>query len=202
MIFISSKASDGNMEFNSDDPKEVLKNREQFLKSLGINLKAVAEVKQVHGNKVLCVNTKPNPTIQADGLITNNAALYLMLKVADCIPVGLYDPKHNAIGLIHAGWRGLEKGIIKSAIQKMIKNFGSKPQDLIVKFGPSIGPCCYRMDIWKEAEKQLTNCGVLKENIDNPKICTYENKGYFSHRRSQDQNVPDYRFVTILGIGI
>ncbi len=56
------------------------------------------------------------------------------------------------------------------------------------------------MDIWKEAENQLIKTGILKENIDNPKICTYESKDYFSHRRAADQNQDDFRFVTILGL--
>lgn len=190
MIFITSKISDGNMQ--------LLKNRERFFKKLGI--KNVIGVKQIHGNRVVFVDKVMDPEIIADGMITNNSGINLMLKVADCIPIGLYDPIHQAIGLIHAGYKGLEKGIIKNAIQAMKKNYKTNPKDLIVQFGPSIGPCHYWMDIWTEAEKQLENYAVLKENIDNPRICTYESSDYFSHRRSEDKNQPEGRFVTILGL--
>ena len=198
MIFISSKVSDGNMDFRFGDAQEVSKNRKKFFKKLG--LKNVVKVKQIHGNKVIYADKPIHDQIEADGMITDNSSVYLMVKVADCIPIGLYDPKHNATGLIHLGWKGLEKSLIKSVVEGMKQKFGTNPKVLIVKFGPSIGPCHYRMDIWREAENQLVTSGVLRKNIDNPKICTYENKDYFSHRRSEDKNQPEGRFVTILGI--
>lgn len=198
MIFISSKVSDGNMDFRFGDSKEVSENRKRFFKKVGIE--SVIEVKQVHSNNIVLVTKTSDSNTMADGMITNKTNIYLMLKVADCIPIGLYDPKNHAIGLIHVGRRGLATGIIKNAIKKMVENFDSKPKDLIVQFGPSIGPCCYRLDLWKQTEDQLVNLGVLKKNIDNPRICTYHTKEYFSHRRSEDQKLPDHRFVTILGL--
>lgn len=200
MIFVSSKTSDGNMSLIHGNRREALANRKRFFKSLDINPKDVTELTQVHGNKVTLVRNIACVTEKADGMITNKKDIYLMVKVADCIPIGLYDPNHHAIGLIHVGRRCLETGIIKNAIKKMTENFDSNPKDLIVRFGPSIGPCCYRTDLWTQAENQLTSCGVLKKNVDNPKICTYEDKDYFSHRRAEDNNLPDSRFVTILGL--
>ncbi|MBI2040137.1 laccase domain-containing protein [Candidatus Microgenomates bacterium] len=204
MIFVSSKVSDGNMSFFREDKKTVLENRKKFLKRLGINPNSVAEVKQIHSNKIISVtNRLPSSDTKADGLITNETGIYLMVKIADCIPIGLYDPKHNAIGLIHVGWRGLEKDIIKNVVKSMKKNFNTNPKDLIVKFGPSIGPCHYRLNLWQLAEDQLQKLSVLKKNIDNPKICTYESKDYFSHRRSVVENLKeDYRFITTLGINL
>lgn len=208
MIFVSSQVSDGNMDFRFGDTKQVLKNRQQFFESLSINSKQIAEVQQVHGNKVIVIDNIPNPETEVDGLITNKKGVYLMLKIADCMAVAFFDPKNRVIALIHVGWRSLGKGIIKHAVLKMAKNFDSKPQDLIIQFSPSIGPCCYKMDLWEQAEKQLVILGVLEKNIDNPKICTYHtnktslllcNK-YFSHRKSEDQNLPEARFITILGL--
>ncbi|MBI3103607.1 polyphenol oxidase family protein [Candidatus Daviesbacteria bacterium] len=180
-------------------PKKALANREKFFKKIKINPKKLAEVKQIHGNKVIKIDNVPLEIIEADGLITNKD-IYLMIKVADCMAISFYDKAHKAIGLIHVGYRGLDNGIIKKAIKSLEKNYKTNPKALIVKFGPSIGPCHYRLDIWKEAEKQLIKTGVLPENIDNPKICTYENKNYFSHRRSVDKNQPEGRFVTIFGL--
>lgn len=192
MIFASSKVSDGNMS---------LENRKRFLKKLGINFKNIAEVKQTHSNKIILVGNYPNPIMEADGLITNRKDTCLLMKTADCMAIGFLDFKHNAIGLIHAGWRGLENEIIKQALEKMKQSFDTNPKDLTVKISPSIGPCCYRMNIWQEAENQLTKSGILLENIENPKICTYESREYFSHRRSDDQNSKeDFRFVTIIGL--
>lgn len=200
MIFVHSKTSDGNMSFNIGNPQEVLQNRNKFFKKLGIKIGSIVEVKQVHGNKVILIEKIIDPSTTADGIITNKAGIFLMIKTADCIPIAFYDPTNKAIGLIHAGLQGLEKGIIKSTINKIKKTFYSETNGLIVKLGPSIGPCCYRKDIWQMAENQLIQNSILKENIDNPKICTYDNTQYFSHRRADDTNTPDFRFVTILGL--
>lgn len=200
MIFVSSKISDGNMSFEYGNLKlkEVLENRKKFLKKLGI--KNAFEVKQIHGNNVVIVEDPLKPATAADGMITNKPGIFLMVKTADCIPIAFYDPKNKTVGLIHVGYKGLEKGIIKNTIKLLQKTFNTNPQVLEVKFGPSIGPCHYRLDLWKEAENQLISFGVLQKNVDNPKICTYENKDYFSHRRAENNNLPDSRFVTILGL--
>lgn len=200
MIFVSSKISDGNMSIYCGDPIQATQNKDNFFKGIKINPNNVVELKQVHGNKIIKVNKIPTKIVAADGLITNNPKIYLMVRAADCHQIGIYDPTHQTIALIHTGYKGLEKRIIKKAVANLKKIYGSNPKDLSVQFGPSIGPCHYRIDLWKEAEDQLISLGTLKENIENPKICTYENKDYFSHRRAVDQNTADFRFATILGL--
>lgn len=198
MIFVCSTTADGNMSLMHGDPREVLENRKKFFKKNGIQ--NIAEITQVHGNRVVVADKTTDPEIEADGLITNRQGLYLMIKLADCMAIGFYDRKQKAIGLAHAGSKGLERRIIKTTIDKLIKEFKINPKDLTVKISPSIGPCHYKINIWQEAEKQLIESGILEENIENPKDCTYENKDYFSHRRSDDTKTKEGRFVTILGL--
>lgn len=227
IVFATSKVSDGNMSIYCGDFNQALKNKNKFFKKININPKNVIELKQVHGNKIIKINKIPTRIIEADGLITSNPNVFLMIKAADCHQIAFYDPKNHAIALIHAGWQGLDKGIIKNVVNSLKYNFGTKPKDLIVQFGPSIGPCCYKklpdlkqkndptwklyihkdkddtfgLDLWKFAENQLKKLGVNTKNIDNPKICTYHHKEYFSHRRvSLEEKGQDYRFATIFGI--
>ncbi|MBI2315217.1 polyphenol oxidase family protein [Candidatus Daviesbacteria bacterium] len=191
------------MSFLRGDPKQALVNRQKFLSKFDIDITSVIDTTQIHGKRILKITRSSlgKRLTEADGFMTNLPNIYLMVKAADCHQIAFYDPKNGAIALIHAGFKGLEKGIIKNAVEKMKKNYKSKSKDLIVRFGPAIGPCCYRMDLWKEAENQLKNLGVLPKNIDNPKICTYHNIEYFSHRRYVDQNLPeDFRFATVLGL--
>jgi YfiH family protein len=199
MIFVHSKVSDGNMSFLYGDEKEVLKNKENFFRKNNINPNYVVEIKQIHSNKVL-VASNNQKLKEADGIITNNPEIILSIKVADCMSISFYDPNKKAIALIHAGYKGLENKIIKKTIQKLKKTFQTSPSDLEVTISPSIGPCHYRIDLWDEAERQLIKTGVLLDKIENPKICTYESKQYYSHRRSQDTHTKEGRFVTILGI--
>lgn len=200
IIHITSKNADGNMSIFCGDTNQALKNKAEFLKKLNINSKNAIELKQVHGNKIVIVKEPSSKIQEADGMITNTPNVFLMIKAADCHQIAFFDPKNNAIGLIHAGYKGLAKGIIRNTITALKKNYHTNPKDLIIKFGPSIGPCCYRVDIWKEAEDQLSEFGILKENIYNPRICTYENIDYFSHRRSEDTKTSEARFVTIFAL--
>ena len=115
MIFISSQVSDGNMDFRFGPTQEVLQNRKKFFEKWVRN-DEIAELEQIHSNKVVVVKEHPDPNTKGDALISNNPNFVLMVKVADCIPVGLYDPQNKAIGLIHAGSKGLQKGIINEDI--------------------------------------------------------------------------------------
>lgn len=202
LVFLTSTAEDGNMSFLRGEPKQVLKNRQKFLNKFNIDISFVIDTRQIHSNKIIKITkTSLGKSLpEADGLITNQPNVYLMIKAADCHQIAFYDPKNQAIALIHAGFKGLEKDIIKNTIKELEKNYKSQPKDLIVKFGPSVGPCHYRMDLWKEAEDQLKSLGILPKNIDNPRICTYHNKEYFSHRRAEDKNQDDFRFATVIGV--
>lgn len=71
--------------------------------------------KQVHGNKVACITEEnigsgaisfANSIDDTDALITNLKNVPLTLFFADCTPIIIYDPKNNAIGVAHGGWRG------------------------------------------------------------------------------------------------
>lgn len=234
IVFATSKVSDGNMAFAKEHDEEVLRNRQKFLSSLGINLNSLIALKQLHGSKIIRVDKtyqgkgafKLSDALDADGLITNRTGIYLMVKIADCHQIALYDPGNHAIALIHAGWQSLDQGIIQKTIQAMIKSFGTNPKNLLARFGPSIGPCCYKklkdlkqanevrwkpyitkdneetfsVDLWRFAEDELKAYGIPSKNIENPKICTYHNKDYYSHRRSVLEGDNDFRFITILGI--
>jgi hypothetical protein len=84
-------------------------------------------------------------TLEADYLITNSAYIGLGVMTADCLPVVLYDSFHQAIAVIHAGWRGSVKNIVLKAFDAMQQQFGTKPENLTVFFGPSAKVCCYEI---------------------------------------------------------
>ena len=129
-----------------------------------------------------------------DGLITNCRKIALCVFTADCLPIFLYDQKNHVIGLIHAGRKGTECRISEIAVQRMIENHQSNPKDIIALIGPSIGPCCYPIDLWEANKKQLQKCGLVL--IINPEICTGCNIEYFySYRKEKGINK---RIISIL----
>ena len=112
-------------------------NERKLLSSL-INLdpNRIVNPQQVHSSEVKIVD-EPGKILSTDGIISSSKSLVLSIQVADCIPLYLADPENNVIGIVHAGWRGIEKGIVDNSINKMIrgpifpkKDPGIKPLNL------------------------------------------------------------------------
>ena len=75
---------------------------------------------QVHDSTVRYVRS-PYDTCYpgADGLLSGRPDELLMIRTADCVPVVLLGDLTGEVGLVHAGWRGLVKGIFPCALEKM-----------------------------------------------------------------------------------
>lgn len=160
---------------------------------------------QVHGNNVIPVDkTHIGMTIPAcDGLITNDESITLCVNTADCLPISIIDSNHRAIGLVHAGWRGLHNEIIKVAIKEMIHHYGSEPEKLKIKIGPHICQRHYEiqddvavlftsvitfnskkmLNLTGIASNQFVDMGVRIENISVDRRCTFEDRELPSYRR-------------------
>ena len=149
--------------------KDCQYNRWQFLKSQKIDPDTVVSAKLVHGNKVQIVGAPEQGQVIAgyDGLITNEPKVYLSITVADCLPVFLYDPIQQVIGLAHAGWRGLDKQIIRVAVAKMQTEFSCLAQDIQTYIGPGICGQCYEVgqDMIKKFQKVGENCNSRPDNF-------------------------------------
>ena len=170
-------------------------------------------MQQVHGNNVVTVGSKDAGTVipDCDAIITNDPKVTLGVRVADCLPISVTDKKSRTIGLIHAGWRGLEQKIIEKTLQNMIKDFSSNPKDLEIVIGPHICAKHYEvkadvsskfsdypgavlgngdkvfLDLAKVAKLQLLSLGIKEENIKIDERCTFEDKKFFSFRRDRTE---------------
>ena len=102
----------------------------------------------------------PRPVPGADGLVTNRPGLCLAIYVADCAAVYLADREVQAIGLVHAGKKGAELGIVTEAIATMRKAFGTDPANLVVQVAPCIRPPNYEVDFAAEIVRQAREAGV------------------------------------------
>ena len=81
-----------------------------------------------------------------DGLITNKKNLMLATTNADCILLLFFDPIKKVIANTHSGWRGTLQRISVKTVQKMIKEYGCHPQDIICCICPSIRKCHFEVD--------------------------------------------------------
>jgi len=182
--------------------------REDFLKQLGIAPGQLVLVRQVHGAEIIRIQKQTSSAKpEADALITDIPGIALGILTADCVPVFLWDAGHRAVGLVHAGWRGLAADIISKTAAAMAEAFKSVPASLEAAAGPAIRACCYevgeefreyfpqsyrppeetpkqgRMDLVREAVLQLAAAGLPENRIHDCRICTScQNHSFFSAR--------------------
>jgi copper oxidase (laccase) domain-containing protein len=115
VLLAYSEAEDGNMDYRFGTKKEVLANRDAFFEKLGLNPRDSIEGEQIHFDRLLPLNEENSKMWRGmavtgvDGFISNQIEIAMMLRVADCLPVALYDPVNHRAGLLHVGWRGAAK---------------------------------------------------------------------------------------------
>ena len=98
-----------------DDSKNVDKNYNRVKKVLGID--KIFTLKQIHSNKVFYVNSNNfKKDLEGDGLFTDEKGLGIGVKVADCLPLYIFDKKLKVIGIAHAGWRSTLAQIVQSLV--------------------------------------------------------------------------------------
>jgi copper oxidase (laccase) domain-containing protein len=153
--------------------------------ALGFAGMPFALAEQVHGNRVARVDGPQTiPAPGADALVSICPGLCLAVYVADCAAVYLADREIHAIGLAHAGKKGVELGIVTQTIAAMRKEFGSYPANLVVQIGPCIRPPNYEVDFAAEIVRQARKAGV--RDIFDCGSCTASNlKDYYSYRREK-----------------
>lgn len=131
------------------------KSYKKLCSSIGSNDTHIVQANQNHTDIIKIVQTKINvdkPDFSLteegieDGLITNKKHLALATTNADCILLLFFDPVKNVIANTHSGWKGTLQRISVITVQKMIKEFGSNPQDIICCICPSIRKCHFEVD--------------------------------------------------------
>lgn len=141
-----------NFRFNSEDSREnILQNYAIAAGVVGSDIHHVARTCQTHTDNIVEV-TRVDEFVQmgegtgVDALITNTPGVVLCGFYADCQLIMLYDHKNKAIGLVHAGWRGIAQEITRKTIEKMHERYGSNPSEMIAVVGPSICRSCFATD--------------------------------------------------------
>lgn len=136
-----------------DDPAAVCENYSRTCAALEMDPGRLVFSRQVHGDAVRSATSADagkglsRPIdYEADGLITNEPELPLVIFTADCIPILLYDPKARCVGAVHSGWRGTALGIVSRAVSRMVSEYGASPSSLLAVIGPGICPDCYETD--------------------------------------------------------
>jgi len=195
-----------------DDPAAVAENRRRFAAFLPA---APVLLDQVHGVAVatLTRSTPLAPSPVADAAVTRDARVPCTIFTADCLPVLFADAAGRAVGIAHAGWRGLAAGVLEATVAAL-GELGVAPVDVIAWLGPAIGPRSFevgvdvrlafgsddreidrcfkperdgkwRADLYALARCRLARCGVLR--VHGGGFCTHDDAARFhSYRRDRE----------------
>ncbi|HEX4670697.1 MAG TPA: polyphenol oxidase family protein [Solirubrobacteraceae bacterium] len=187
----------------ADRPEDVQRNRAALKEQLGVQ---IAYIRQVHGNavrRVVAPPVEPTGTVElpeCDGQATALPGVAPMVMTADCLPVAVAGP--GAVAMLHAGWRGLDGGILAEGVDALRELGAGSP--LHAAIGPGAGPCCYEvgeevhntfaaqgldirngrnLDLKAITRQQLERAGV--EVVHDVGLCTIcgDPTLLFSHRR-------------------
>ena len=80
-----------------------------------------------------------------DGIITDKKGEALVIKYADCTPIILFDSNKKILAALHSGWRGTAERISEKAVNIMISEYGSDPENIYAYIGPSVDSDLYEV---------------------------------------------------------
>ena len=199
-----------------DQREFVLENRRRFVAAVGASAWPLVTAKQIHSADIRSVQSYDDATRQAetcDALMAQTPRILLAIQTADCLPVLIVDERTKAFAAIHAGWRGTLAGIVARTVERMQREYDSRPDDLRAALGPGIstghfevGPevlaafrCDYdyadelienehangkgHLNINQANTRQLQDCGVPAERIHDSGLCTVARNDLFFSHR-------------------
>ena len=187
-----------------------VKSFESFNQDPVINKKNLVFANQTHSSNVV-IPDRAGLFNDVDGFVSSSKYLVLSIRIADCVPLFLFDSANNYFSVVHSGWRGATKNIASIAIRKM-KAIGSSASNIKAVIGPSIDRCCfevgpdvsskfnsrfsalnskckYMLNLKDIIHYQLLNENINRKNILTDTDCTYcSTEKYFSFRRQGDHS--------------
>ncbi len=205
---------------SNDKTQNITKNLKKICVVMKIKFNNLILMNQTHSNKVIIIDkkNKNNKIFNSDALITNLKDVVLAVLTADCVPIILYDKINNTVACIHAGWKGANNGIIENTLDAF-KSL-EKRNMIYASIGPCIGRDSYEVGkefYTKFISEKTTNKQFFKKKknskflfdirgyvihklksngvkyIDNIELDTFKDAyNFYSYRRSQKLNEPDY----------
>jgi len=195
-----------------DAPEAAAANRAALATELG--LEAVAELKQVHGDRLLCepgaealLRADTAPSVEGDGLAVSRPGLGLLIKTADCQPLFFAHESGRAVAALHVGWRGNRINFPAGGLRAFCARYQCAPGEVLAVRGPSLGPAAAEfvhfdrewgkayapwfdvrrrtMDLWRLTRSQLEEAGMAPERIFSLDLCTTSLPQFFSYRRDK-----------------
>lgn len=213
--FTTTRAS-GSFGLASEEPAVLVMTRwRQLREELRPGGARLASATQVHGARVIVHNSHWDGWLrvdEADGHVSGDRGLALVVTVADCVPVFIAHPA-GAVAILHSGWRGTAARIIEHGIDALAQR-GFAVGELRVHLGPAICGKCYEVgaDVYRRltgrdsvgATSRVDLRSVIADHalaagvrhITTSALCTRcDNDRFYSHRAGD----PGRQIGVILG---
>jgi len=129
---------------SSDLMEAVAINRARVAQAMDVAPDGLIGVHQVHSADVVHVTGPLAPRPRSDAMVTATPGIALSILTADCLPVLLGDPRAGVIGAAHAGWRGIQGGVLQAVVNAM-EALGARRADMIAVIGPCISQRAYEV---------------------------------------------------------
>ncbi len=165
----------------------------------------VVHARQIHGARVRFHQQGPAGLHLAepcDGHATATPGIVLCVATADCVPVYVVDPEHEAVAVLHAGWRGAADGVLERGMRVMRERASTNAARVHLHLGPAICARCYEVgpevfqalqqpvpakpmpiDLRGVLARRAIDVGVPPGQITVSQHCTRcTDSGLFSHR--------------------
>lgn len=223
-----STRDDGNMKTHGEHSTEqAIENRKKFCEGNNINHEQVITACVEHTINVAVVDNQSESFINStDALVTSKKDVYLAITSADCFPVLMYDNKNNVIGIAHAGWRGIVKGVVPETLKAMvtegaeldkikltvgpgisqdkcdfkfkdkIAEFGLYNQDKYIVEGSTIDKV--KVDLRQIILDQSERFGINQDNMHDCGACTFAEEGHFFSARRDGKEFS--AMISIIGM--
>jgi len=196
-----STLADGNMRaFSDGEFEQVLESQGKLAIALGLTADKTARVLTTYVDRKSfteyfeindetlsehAIEKSESDLLCADGLVTRAKDYALLLPLADCLGVVVYDAKQEILGLLHSGRQNLEEDGAFKFVEFLKENYDCRPENLRVYFSPHAQNfeifALNNTRLAEAAEAQLVRAGVRAENIERSDIDTVTNPDFPSN---------------------
>lgn len=216
----------GNLSYLYGPAGEVTKSRGVFLRQLGteaahgvcyrpLNWDVIVEIDESYRG----IGMGQTLPLRADAVVTRSANVGLMLLLADCLGIVMYDPRQRVVAMAHCGVRSTNARLAAQLVRYLASAHGSLPEELLVYLTPAIAaenylydegirtftqgwssyirPARdgqYQVDLLGYNLEQLHLAGIRTKNIESAGVDTFSSERFYSHVRSVRQGQPKERF--------
>lgn len=199
-----------------DDEANVAENLRRGAEALGVAPERLHFLSQVHGSAVHTLDPGDDRhrtlTLEGDALTARTGRLACGVRSADCLPILLAERSSGAVAAIHAGWRGLVRGVVEAGV-RALRDLVANEGEIIAAIGPHISAEAFevsadvagelvrvspdpevlltpgdgakiRVNLRRIARSKLEHSGLARHQIDDVWGCTVgDAERFFSYRR-------------------